>query len=133
MFDYAVSMGNVDREGSSAALPPFSGWPDARTLRVFSPAREVEVLTGSVWPGLWRVTRSATSLWVRANGVRVEAVMPAEQLAWLRACDGSFLAVVQLPCASANGLNAIMLPLVVEASAIRLAGRPSRGGAWQDI
>lgn len=118
-FDYSGGMGSASREGSSTALPTFHQWRDERTLRLFTPPRPVEVLTDAVWPHTWRITRTPASLWVRANGVRVESVMPAEQLAWLRASDGTFLAVIQMRCTSANGHNHILLPLTVESSAVR--------------
>ncbi len=65
----------------------FEGWPDGRTLRVFDPPRPVVVDMVRFDPTSGRPYSAApegVSLRVRASGARIEAAMPARQLAWLQ-------------------------------------------------
>lgn len=59
---------------------------------------------------------------VRAGGIRLESGMRATLHAWLRVCDGRWLAQVRLPVRSSNGRSSAELWLWVDSVFVFPAG-----------
>jgi hypothetical protein len=72
--------------------------------------RDVVVDTSRLFPAS-TVRRDELPLWVKSFGLRLEARMPARQLAWIRRCDGSWLAMVMMEAGSGNGQSTLAMQL----------------------
>lgn len=101
----------------------FADWGDESTLTVFDPPRPVWVNMLLATPFLGRLGGSP-SLRVRASGARVEPQMPGSQAAWVQFFDGQYVAVVDVPVRSANGLNGVVMTLWLPAHMVRLRSDP---------
>lgn len=89
----------------------FEGWPDGRTLRVFDPPRPVVVDMVRFDPTSGRPYSAApegVSLRVRASGARIEAAMPARQLAWLQLSNGLWRGICEMQLRSANRTSSML-------------------------
>ena len=105
----------------------FESWCDARTLRVFCPPRPVLVDIHQLDPHAGRpygFSPTEVPLHTRANGARLEAVMPGDQQAWLQLFDGQWRALISLPVSSANGRSALTVTHWVPPGAFRLRVPP---------
>lgn len=76
-----------------------------RALREFTPPRPVLVDMRAVLPGGLGAAgiRSQLPLWVRAFGLRFEAIMAGRQLCWVIDTEGTWWAMVDLSVRSSNG------------------------------
>ena len=94
-------------------------WPDHPTIRKFDPAREVLVDLDKAL-NLARNSPRAdrVSLRVKATGVQLTGVVEAQQLAWVQASSGSWLAILKVQVNSGNGLNSLVLDICVAADAV---------------
>ncbi len=63
---------------------------------------------------------SGVPLGVRSGGLRVDPWMPARQHLWLRVCDGSWLAGVELEGCSGNGASRMRMQLWLPPTAFTL-------------
>ncbi|MCS3779408.1 hypothetical protein [Tsukamurella ocularis] len=102
-----------DREGALAILDHmFESWRTEygrRALREFEPPRPVLVDMRAVLPGGLGAARirSQLPLWVRAVGLRFEAVMAGRQLCWVIDTEGAWWAMVEVSVRSSNGSAAL--------------------------
>lgn len=64
------------------------------------------------------------SLRVRAVGLRIEATMPGELLAWALLSDGQWIGNVRMKVCSGNGSESVNLEFWVTADAISPDGTP---------
>ncbi|GAB18309.1 hypothetical protein GOEFS_051_00040 [Gordonia effusa NBRC 100432] len=98
----------------------FEGWLDHTTVRRFTPPRPVTVDMSRALPvtiGSLGARRSPT-LRVRANAMRLELHMVGRQIAWAQVFDSQWLAIVEIPVASANKVSRLTMTLWVPAAAI---------------
>jgi hypothetical protein len=94
----------------------FEAWqddPDYPTL--YRMDREVLVDVTRAFPGIRRQRQDELALWIKASALRLEPLMSARQVAWIRrASDGGWLAVVLVPASSANGKSKVTMQLWLE-------------------
>lgn len=83
--------------------------PDHPTL--FRVDRPVAVYASAALPTSGYQHADRLPLWVKAFGLRIEAHMPARQIAWIRRSDGGWLAIVLMPAASSNHQSNVTIPL----------------------
>ena len=89
----------------------FDNWKaDAEYPTLFEVDRPVRVDPNQIFRPSDR-RRDEIPLWVKSFGVHLDTSMLARQLAWLRRTDGSWLAYVELPVASANGKSQLTMKL----------------------
>lgn len=108
-----------------ARLPPRSS-----TIYPFDPPRRVLVDIDralSLARGSCRADR--ISLRTRAEGLRMEGLMPAAQHAWIQLTDAQWLAVISVRAANGIGRRALTLDLVVTADCISFPTPPARQGS----
>ena len=91
----------------------FDGWhqdPECPTL--YRVERDVVVDVLRAFPGTGYRRQDELPLWVKASALRLEPLMRARQVAWIRrASDGGWLAVVLMPAGSANGQSRVTMQL----------------------
>jgi hypothetical protein len=81
---------------------------------LFLLSRPVWVDTARVLPASG-IRQDELPLWVRTGALRLEPLMSARQVAWIRrASDGGLLAVVLVPASSANGKSKVTMQLWLE-------------------
>jgi hypothetical protein len=97
----------------------FEGWRDsAEYPTLFRADRDVFVDVSRVFPSGGGRRKDELPLWVKAGALRLEPWMLARQIAWIRRCDGGWLAVVLMPAGSANGQSGVTMQLWLEPDAI---------------
>jgi hypothetical protein len=98
----------------------FEDWlddPDYPTL--YRVDRDVVVDVSRAFPGISSRRQDELPLWVKAYALRLEPVMRARHVAWIRrASDGGWLAVVLMPAGSGNGKSSVTMQLWLEAEMI---------------
>src|SRR6516225_10120807 len=98
----------------------FEDWlddPDYSTL--YRVDRDVVVDVSRAFPGISSRRQDELPLWVKAYALRLEPVMRARHVAWIRrASDGGWLAVVLMPAGSGNGKSSVTMQLWLEAEMI---------------
>lgn len=82
--------------------------------------RTVAVRAAEALPTMGSPRADELPLWVRASGLRVEAHMLARQVAWIRRCDGRWLACLQVPAASSNRRSQVVIPMWVDEEFVSL-------------
>jgi hypothetical protein len=98
----------------------FEDWlddPDYPTL--YRVDRDVVVDVSRAFPGISSRRQDELPLWVKAYALRLEPVMRARHVAWIRrASDGGWLAVVLMPAGSGNGKSSVTMQLWLKAEMI---------------
>jgi len=102
--------------------------PAYQTL--FEVDRTVYVDMRAVYPSLGGLRWHELPLWVKTQGLWLEATMVAHQTAWLRRADGGWLSHVLVKAGSANYRSRLTMSMWLEPNAIRLdppgQGTPQR-------
>lgn len=101
----------------------FEMWSDRRTVRQFDPPRPVVIDMTILDPACGRpygFAPGGVSLRVRAFGARIEARMPAQQLAWLQLSSGLWRGICQMRIESVNHVSSVAVMLWVPPEAIRV-------------
>ncbi|SHV60566.1 Uncharacterised protein [Mycobacteroides abscessus subsp. abscessus] len=95
----------------------FEGWRDIEGYPTLFPCdRPVVVRTSWLPPSGTR--RDNLAMWIKAGGLELNYEMPGRQLAWVRRCDGSWIAVVELTARSGNGRSSLTATLWLPPGAI---------------
>ena len=77
--------------------------------------RDVVVDVLRAFPGTGYRRQDEPPLWVTTSALRLEPLMRARQVAWIRhASDGGWLAAVLMPAGSANGQSRVTMQLWLE-------------------
>ena len=96
----------------------FGGWESSAEYPTLYPLnRRVWVDTARVLPASG-IRQDQVPLWLRAGGLRIEPRMLGRQIAWLRRCDGGWLAVVEVSAGSSNSRSQISMTLWLSPEAI---------------
>ena len=125
-MDFATG-GPRNAEGCAVTGPGLDDWdeqfPGMPILRRPPEPIEVMVDVSRALPAGRGFTRvDGLPLRVRAGGIRLESVMRASLHAWIRVCDGRWLAQVRLPVRSSSGRSGAELWLWVDSVFVFPAG-----------
>ena len=96
----------------------FDSWNDSADYpTLFRLDRQVRVDVARVFPPTG-IRKDEIPLWVKSGAVLLEPTMDARQIAWLRKCDGGWVAAVAMPVRSANGRSRLTMQLWLPADAL---------------